>query len=134
MEKTFIMVKPDGVKRGLVGEVISRIEKKGFKLNRAKFFRPSRELVEEHYSEHSERAFFGELVDYIQGENVMALELEGENVIEVMRLLIGDKDPKVAAPGTIRGDLASSLSQNIVHGSDSKESARRELELWFKEK
>lgn len=131
MEKTFIMIKPDGVERGLMGEVISRIERKGYKINKAKLFKPSRELVEEHYIEHSKRNFFGELVDYIEGENVMAMEVEGEDVIEVMRLLIGDKDPKSARPGTIRGDLSSSLSQNIVHGSDSEESAKRELELWF---
>ena len=132
MEKTFIMVKPDGVKRGLIGEVLSRIERKGYKISNAKLFKPSKELVENHYRDHSERDFFRELVDYIEGENVMALEVEGENVIEVMRLLIGDKNPKFAAPGTIRGDLANTLSQNIVHGSDSKESADRELELWFK--
>lgn len=132
MEKTFIMVKPDGVKRGLIGEVLSRIERKGYKVSNAKLFKPSKELVENHYSEHRERDFFRELVDYIEGEDVMALEIEGENVIEVMRLLIGDKNPKFAAPGTIRGDLANTLSQNIVHGSDSKESADRELELWLK--
>lgn len=133
MEKTFIMVKPDGVKRGLIGDVISRIERKGYKISSAKLFKPSRELVENHYIEHKGRDFFGGLVNHIEGENVMALEVEGENVIEVMRLLIGDKDPKYAAPGTIRGDLANILSQNIVHGSDSKESAHRELKLWFKE-
>lgn len=132
MEKTFIMIKPDGVKRGLIGEVISRIEKKGYKINKAKLFKPSRELVEEHYIEHRERDFFRELVDYIEGQNVMAIEVEGESAIDVMRLLIGNKDPKIAAPGTIRGDLANSLSQNIVHGSDSKESAIRELSLWFR--
>lgn len=131
MEKTFIMVKPDGVKRGLIGEILSRIERKGYKVSNAKLFKPSKELVENHYSEHRGRDFFRELVDYIEGEDVMALEIEGENVIEVMRLLIGDKNPKFAAPGTIRGDLANTLSQNIVHGSDSKESADRELELWF---
>lgn len=132
MEKTFIMVKPDGVKRGLMGEVISRIEKKGYKINQAKLFKPSKELVEEHYIEHKGKGFFGELVDYIKEQNVMAIEVEGEDVVEVMRLLIGNKDPKSASPGTIRGDLACSLSQNIVHGSDSKESAVRELDLWFK--
>lgn len=131
MEKTFIMIKPDGVERGLIGEVISRIEKKGYKINRAKLFKPSKDLVENHYTEHKERNFFSELVDYIEGENVMALEVEGEDVIEVMRLLIGNKDPKCASPGTIRGDLACSLSQNIVHGSDSRESAVREIDLWF---
>ncbi len=133
MEKTFIMIKADGVKRGLIGEVISRIERKGYRINKAKLFKPKRELVEEHYIEHREREFFKGLVDYIADEDVMAMEVEGEDAIEVMRLLIGDKDPKVAGPGTIRGDFSSSLSQNIVHGSDSKESAERELHLWFKE-
>lgn len=133
MEKTFIMIKPDGVKRALIGEVIARIERKGYKINKAKLFKPSRDLVEEHYIEHRERSFFGGLVDYIAGESVMAMEVEGEDAIEVMRLIIGNKDPKLASPGTIRGDFSNSLSQNIVHGSDSKESAGRELELWFKE-
>lgn len=131
MEKTFIMIKPDGVRRGLVGEVIWRIERKGYKIKQAKLFKPSRELVEEHYAEHKEKTFFRELVDYIAEEDVMAIEVEGENAIEVMRLLIGNKDPNQARPGTIRGDFAASLTQNIVHGSDSTESAVRELELWF---
>ena len=98
-----------------------------------KLFRPSRKLVENHYIEHRQRDFFSDLVDYIEGEAVVALEVEGENAIEVMRLLIGDKDPRQALPGTIRGDLANTLSQNIIHGSDSEESALRELEIWFEQ-
>ena len=133
MEKTFIMIKPDGVKRGLIGEIISRIERKGYKINQAKLFKPSLELVEEHYGEHREKPFFGELVDFIAGEDVMAMEVMGEDVVDVMRLLIGDKNPKLASPGTIRGDLSTSLSENTIHGSDSVESAIRELNLWFKE-
>lgn len=133
MEKTFIMIKPDGVKRKLIGEVISRIERKGYQINQMKLFRPSRKLVENHYIEHRQRDFFSDLVDYIEGEAVVALEVEGENAIEVMRLLIGDKDPRQALPGTIRGDLANTLSQNIIHGSDSEESALRELEIWFEQ-
>lgn len=131
MEKTFIMIKSDGVKRGLMGEIIGRIEKKGFRIIEAKLFRPSRELVEQHYSEHSGKGFFTELIDYILEGPVMAMEVEGESAIEVMRLMIGDKDPKLAIPGTIRGDFANSLTTNIIHGSDSIESAKRELDLWF---
>lgn len=131
MERTFIMIKPDGVERKLVGEIIGRIEKKGFNITRAKLFQPSRELVEEHYIEHREKPFFEEIVDYITRGPVMAMEVEGESAIEVMRQMIRSTDPKKALPGTIRGDLAYSLTENIIHGSDSKESAERELKLWF---
>lgn len=133
MEKTFIMIKPDGVKRGLMGEVINKIERKGFKIIKAKLFKPSEELVKEHYIEHKEKAFYGELTQSIAEKNVMAMEVEGENVIEVMRLLIGDKDPRKAPPGTLRGDFANTMTENIVHGSDSEESSKRELKLWFSE-
>ncbi|HZK33605.1 MAG TPA: nucleoside-diphosphate kinase [Tissierellaceae bacterium] len=133
MEKTFIMIKPDGVKRGLMGEVISKIEKKGYKILRAKLFKPSEELVKEHYIEHKEKSFYKELVTSIAGKNVMAMEVEGEKVIEVMRLIIGDKDPVLANPGTLRGDFANTMTENIVHGSDSLESSKRELKLWFSE-
>lgn len=132
MEKTFIMIKPDGVERGLMGEIIARIERKGFKITQAKLMSPTKELIEEHYVEHKEKAFFGELVDYIAGQRVMAMELEGDAVIEIMRLMIGHRDPNLALPGTIRGDFAHTVSQNIIHGSDSLESAERELGLWFK--
>ncbi len=131
MERTFIMIKPDGVRRGFIGEIISRIERKGYKINQAKLFKPSLELVEEHYKEHKDKPFFGELVDFIAGEDVMAMEVMGEDAVKVMRLLIGDKDPKIASPGTIRGDLSTSLSENTIHGSDSVESSKRELDLWF---
>lgn len=125
------MIKSDGVRRGLMGEVIGRIEKKGFKITRAKLFQPSRELVEEHYIEHKEKPFFEELVNFILNGSVMAMEVEGESVIEVMRLMIGHRDFKVAIPGTIRGDFANSITENIIHGSDSIISAERELKLWF---
>lgn len=131
MEKTFIMIKSDGVARGLIGEIIGRIENKGFKILRARLFQADKELVEEHYIEHKEKPFFGELVDYILEGPVMALEVEGEDAIKVMRNMIGDKDPKLATPGSIRGDFANSLTKNIIHGSDSPESAERELKLWF---
>lgn len=132
MEKTFIMIKPDGVERGLMGEIISRIERKGFTITKAELMKPTKELVEEHYEEHREKPFFGELVEYITGKSVMGLKVEGDSVIEVMRLMIGHRDHKVAAPGTIRGDFAHNLTENIIHGSDSLESAERELKLWFK--
>jgi len=125
------MIKPDGVERRLMGEIISRIEKKGFKITRAKLVKVSKELAEEHYIEHREKPFFGELIDYILEGEVMAMEVEGDFSIEIMRLMIGHRDPKVALPGTIRGDFAHSLTKNIIHGSDSIESAERELKLWF---
>ncbi|MFA5576463.1 MAG: nucleoside-diphosphate kinase [Tissierellaceae bacterium] len=131
MEKTFIMIKPDGVERGLVGEIIARIERKGFKITRAKLLAVSKELAEDHYIEHREKPFFGELIDYILEGKVMAMEVEGDSSIEIMRLIIGHRDPKLAQAGTIRGDFAHSLTKNIIHGSDSVESAERELKLWF---
>lgn len=131
MEKTFIMIKPDGVERGIMGEIISRIERKDFKIVQAKLFKPSRTLVESHYEEHSSKPFFGELIDYILDGPVMAMEVVGEDAVNVMRLIIGDKDPKIALPGTIRGDFANSMNENVIHGSDSLESAKRELDLWF---
>lgn len=132
MEKTFIMIKPDGVERGLMGEIIGRIEKKGFKIKNAKLMKPTKELVEEHYEEHREKPFFEELIEYISNKTVMAMEVEGDSVIEIMRLMIGHRDPKTALPGTIRGDFANNLTENIIHGSDSPISAKRELQLWFK--
>lgn len=131
MENTFIMIKPDGVKRGLVGELISRIEKKGFKIVQAKLFQPDRTLVEGHYKEHKDKPFFDKLVNYILEGPVMAMEVEGEAAIEIMRKMIGDKDPKLAKPGTIRGDFANTMNKNVIHGSDSIESTNRELDLWF---
>ncbi len=131
MDKTFVMIKSDGVRRGLMGEIISRIEKRDFKIIRAKLFSPSRELIEEHYEEHRGKVFFEELIEYILEGPVMAMEVQGESVIEVIRMMIGHKDPKVAQPGTIRGDFANSITQNIIHGSDSSDSAERELKLWF---
>lgn len=132
MEKTFIMIKPDGVKRALMGEIIKRIENKGFKILDAKLINPEREVVEKHYAEHSEKPFFNELVDFIINGKVMAMVVEGPESIKSMRNLIGDKDPTIALPGTIRGDFSYSTSENIIHGSDSKESADREINIWFK--
>lgn len=131
MEKTFIMIKPDGVERGIMGEIISKIERKGFKINQAKLFQPNRKLAEEHYEEHKGKGFFKDLIDYILSGPVMAMEVEGESSVEVMRNLIGDKDPKIAVAGTIRGEFANAINTNVIHGSDSIESAKRELNLWF---
>lgn len=132
MERTFIMIKPDGIQRGIMGEIISKIEKKGFKIIQAKLFEPSRALVEEHYEEHKGKTFFNDLINYILSGPVMAMEVKGEFAVEVMRNMIGDKDPKLAASGTIRGEFANSMNTNVIHGSDSIESAHRELDLWFK--
>ncbi|MGL4343855.1 MAG: nucleoside-diphosphate kinase [Cellulosilyticaceae bacterium] len=133
MEKTFIMIKSDGVERGLMGEIIGRIERKGFKIVRAKLYNPERTLVEEHYEEHRGKPFYEELVNYILEGPVMAMEVHGNDVVAVMRSIMGDKDPKKAIAGTIRGDFANSVTRNLIHGSDSVEHAQRELALWFKE-
>jgi len=131
MEKTFIMVKPDGVQRGLIGEVVKRFEKKGFTLVGAKLMQISNSLAEEHYGEHKERPFFGELVEFITSGPVFAMVWEGENVISVARNMIGATNPAEANPGSIRGDLAVTVGKNIIHGSDSPESAEREINLFF---
>ncbi|MGP4078345.1 nucleoside-diphosphate kinase [Pseudalkalibacillus sp. R45] len=133
MEKTFLMVKPDGVQRNLIGEIVSRFEKKGFKLAGAKLMQISDELAQNHYGEHKERPFFGELVDFITSGPVFAMVWEGENVIATARNMMGKTNPSDAAPGTIRGDYAVQVGQNIIHGSDSPESAEREINLFFNE-
>ncbi|OEH85912.1 nucleoside-diphosphate kinase [Desulfuribacillus stibiiarsenatis] len=132
MERTFVMVKPDGVQRCIVGEVVSRFEKKGFKIVGAKLLQVSKELAEEHYEQHKERPFFGELVDFITSSPVFAMVLEGNNVVTSARTMMGATNPKDSAPGTIRGDYAVNIGMNIIHGSDSLESAEREINLWFK--
>ena len=131
MEKTFLMVKPDGVQRNLIGEIVSRFEKKGFHLVGGKLMNISKELAEEHYGEHKERPFFGELVDFITSGPVFAMIWEGENVITTARQMMGSTNPKDAAPGTIRGDFGVTVGKNIIHGSDSPESAVREIGLFF---
>lgn len=130
-ERTFIMVKPDGVQRGLVGEVIRRFESKGLKLVGAKLMQVSSELAESHYAEHKERPFFQDLVSFITSSPVFATVWEGENAITVARTLMGKTNPADSAPGTIRGDLGLTIGMNIIHGSDSAESATREIKLWF---
>src|SRR5690625_4195663 len=131
MEKTFIMVKPDGVQRGLIGEIVARFENKGFKLAGAKLMSVSEELAKEHYGEHKERPFFGELVEFITSGPVFAMVWEGEQVISIGRQMIGATSPEEAVPGSIRGDFAVTVSKNIIHGSDSLESAKREINLFF---
>lgn len=131
MEKTFLMVKPDGVQRNLVGEVIRRFERKGFKLCAAKLMQISDELAKQHYAEHKDRPFFGELVGFITSGPVFAMVYEGENVIKTAREMMGKTNPAEAAPGTIRGDFGVTVSKNVIHGSDSPESAEREINLFF---
>ena len=125
------MVKPDGVERGLVGEVISRFEKKGFMLERMRMLTPTSEIATEHYAEHVDKPFFGELLEFITRGPVVAMEWSGEEAVASARNIMGATNPANAAPGSIRGDLASLLTENIVHGSDSVESAQRELSIWF---
>lgn len=131
MEKTFIMVKPDGVQRGLIGEIVTRFEKKGFQLVGAKLMTVSRELAEQHYAEHKGKPFFGELLDFITSGPVFAMVWQGKNVIATARLMMGKTNPAEALPGTIRGDFGVNVSMNIIHGSDSPTSAEREIALWF---
>jgi nucleoside-diphosphate kinase len=133
MEKTFLMVKPDGVQRNLIGEIVARFEKKGFQLVGAKLMNIPVELAEKHYAEHKERPFFGELVDFITSGPVFAMVWQGENVISVARQMMGSTNPKDALPGTIRGDFGVTVGKNIIHGSDSPESAVREIGLFFNE-
>ncbi|WP_099158361.1 nucleoside-diphosphate kinase [Virgibacillus ndiopensis] len=133
MEKTFLMVKPDGVQRNLIGDIVNRFEKKGFKLVGAKLMSISNELAENHYGEHKERPFFGELVDFITSGPVFAMVWEGENVIATARDMMGKTNPQEAASGTVRGDYGMTVGKNIIHGSDSSESAEREIGLFFNE-
>ena len=138
MERTLILVKPDGVRRGLVGQVISRIESKGYQITDLKLMNPTRALLEEHYAEHKGKPFFEPLVEFMLSGPIVAMIAEGQRVIEGFRSLAGVTDPTVAAPGTIRGDLArdqgTKVVQNIVHGSDSPESAAREIAIFFEGK
>ncbi len=131
-ERTFVMVKPDGVERGLVGEVIGRLECKGLTLQEMCMLTIDEDLARRHYADHVEKAFFGELLAFITRGPVVAMQWAGEEAVSVARTLMGVTDPKKAAPGTIRGDLGLILTENIVHGSDSVESAERELQIFFR--
>jgi nucleoside-diphosphate kinase len=131
VERTLVLIKPDAVERSLAGEILSRFERRGLTLRAAKLLRVDRELADSHYAEHREKPFFGELVEFITSAPTLALVLEGESAISVVRTTMGATNPATSAPGTIRGDLALAMPDNLVHGSDSPESAQREVELWF---
>jgi nucleoside-diphosphate kinase len=133
MERTYLMVKPDGVQRGLASEIISRFEKKGFKIIGLKMLQISRETAEKHYGEHVGKPFFAGLVDFITSGPVVAMVLEGSGVISAAREMMGATNPLKAAPGTIRGSYGIDTGRNIIHGSDSPESAAREISLFFRE-
>ena len=131
IEHTFVMIKPDGIHREVVGEIISRFERRGIKICAMKMMKIQKELAERHYTEHKGKSFYEGLIDYVISGPVICMVLEGDNVISVVRSMMGMTNPQDAAPGTIRGDLAMQTGRNIVHGSDSSESAKRETELFF---
>ena len=131
VERTLVLIKPDAMSRRLAGEIISRLEQRGLALRAARLVEVDADLAERHYAEHAEKPFFGELVDFITSGSTLALVVEGESAVSVVRTTIGATNPVDAAPGTIRGDLALAMPDNLVHGSDSPESAQREVELWF---
>ncbi|MGH2756843.1 MAG: nucleoside-diphosphate kinase [Actinomycetota bacterium] len=130
-QRTLVLVKPDGVRRRLIGEVIARIEAKGYDIREMKLFTMEELLAKKHYAEHKDKPFFGELVSFITSGPVVAMVVEGNDVVAAMRQIMGATDPLEAAPGSIRGDLATAIGENIVHGSDSQESAAREVALFF---
>jgi nucleoside-diphosphate kinase len=130
-EQTLVLLKPDAVQRKLAGEILRRFEARGLEIRAARLLTVDRDLADKHYAEHREKPFFGELVAFITSAPTLALVLEGEGAIPVVRTTMGATDPANAAPGTIRGDLALSMPDNLVHGSDSPESAEREIALWF---
>ena len=131
MERTLVLVKPDGVQRGLIGEVINRLERRGLKLVGMKLMQGDASLARQHYGEHVDRPFFGGLVDFITSSPVVAMAWEADNVVEAVRNTMGQTNPTTSPPGTIRGDLGLDIGRNLVHGSDSPESAERELALFF---
>ena len=131
LERTLILIKPDAMARALAGEILARFERRGLAVREARLLVVDRELAERHYAEHAEKPFFGELVSFITSGPTLALALEGEGAISAARATIGATNPAEAVPGSIRGDLALAMPDNLVHGSDSPESAERELGLWF---
>ena len=135
IQQTLVLIKPDGVKRNLIGEIVARIERKGYVVADIRKFQPTRELLAQHYAEHEGKHFYEPLVEFMLSGEVVAIRVAGNRVIEGFRSLAGGTDPTAAAPGTIRGDFARDwglkVQQNLVHGSDSEESAARELALWF---
>lgn len=133
MEKTFVAIKPDAVKRGLIGEITKRFEQKGFKIVAMKMLQLDTELASRHYQEHIGKPFFQDLVDFITSGPIVGIVLQGENVVEQARHMMGITNPQAAAPGTIRGDFAQVTSSNVIHGSDCADSAKREIDLYFTE-
>lgn len=133
MERTFLMIKPDAVQRNLIGTIITRIENKGLKLVGAKLMTVSKSLAEEHYAEHQGKPFYDGLISFITSAPVFAMVVEGQDAVAVSRHIIGSTNPSEATPGSIRGDLGLTVGRNIIHGSDSVESAKREISLWFNE-
>lgn len=131
MERTFVMIKPDGVARRLVGEIISRFEKKGLYLVQTKVLIPTAEILRDHYAALSEKPFFNSLVEYMQSGQVVPMVFEGENAVAVARNIIGATNPLAAGSGTIRGDYGMCIGKNVIHGADSVESAKREISIWF---
>jgi nucleoside-diphosphate kinase len=131
VERTLVLIKPDAVQRKLAGEILARFEGRGLEIREARLLTVDRDLAEEHYAEHREKPFFGELVEFITSAPTLALVLEGESAISVVRTTMGATNPAESAPGTIRGDLALAMPNNLVHGSDAPESAQREIALWF---
>jgi nucleoside-diphosphate kinase len=130
-ERTLVLIKPDAMGRRLAGEILGRFEQRGLTVRAAKLVQVDRGLAERHYAEHTEKPFFGELVEFITSAPTLALVLEGESAVSVVRTTMGATNPVEATPGTVRGDLALAMPDNLVHGSDSPESAKREIELWF---
>jgi nucleoside-diphosphate kinase len=130
-ERSLILIKPDAMRRGLAGEILRRFELRGLELKEARLLQVDKELASEHYAEHAEKPFYGELIEFITSGSTLALVVEGEGAIATVRTTMGATNPADAGPGTIRGDLALSMPDNLVHGSDSAESAAREIALWF---
>lgn len=131
MERTFVIIKPDGVKRGLIGEIISRYERKGLKVVECKMLHADRSTLEKHYIEHIGKPFYEELISYMMQGSILAMIVEGNNAIKLVRKINGKTNPVEAEPGTIRGDFANTMTENIVHASDSVESSEREISIWF---
>jgi nucleoside-diphosphate kinase len=131
VERTLVLVKPDAMRRQLAGEIVGRLERRGLQLRAARLLTVDRALAEQHYAEHTEKPFFGELIEFITSGPTLAIVVEGEGAIATVRTTMGATNPADAAPGTIRGDLSLSMPDNLVHGSDSPESAEREIALWF---
>lgn len=134
MQRTLVLVKPDGVQRGLVGEIISRLERKGLKIVALKMLHMDRAMAERHYDVHRDKPFFSSLVDFITSGPVIAAVIEGQDAVDVVRQMMGETNPLKAAPGTIRGDFGLEVQENLVHGSDSEENAQEEISLFFSDK